>query len=74
MPFPSSLVRDFLFRERINYNDKRPITRTDIPTMTPTMVGTFDVDVDDRSEAGRDITAGRDDDDVLWECGSEWQK
>lgn len=46
---------------RINHTSKEPITRTDIPTVTPTMVGTFEVDVVDRSEAG--IDEDRDDAD-----------
>ena len=60
---PPSLVRDFLFRLRINHTIKEPITRTAIPTVTPTMVGTFEVDADDRSEAGIDVNAPEDRDD-----------
>lgn len=54
--FPS-LARDLPFLVRINHNITAPITSNAIPTLTPIMVGTFDeVDEDDRSEAGREVT------------------
>lgn len=59
-----SFVRDFFLRARINHSIKIPITRAPIPTVTPTMVGTFEEDEDDRSEAGRDVAGREDDDDI----------
>lgn len=54
--FPS-LARDLPFLVRINHNITAPITSNAIPTLTPIMVGIFDeVDEDDRSEAGREVT------------------
>ena len=47
---------------KINHTIKEPMTRTAIPTLMPTMVGSFDGEVDDRLEAGREV-AGREDRD-----------
>jgi hypothetical protein len=48
---PPSVARDFLFRMRINHSINKAITRNAIPTVTPTMVGTFEVELEDRMEA-----------------------
>jgi len=48
---------------KINHSIKKAITRIAIPTVTPTTVGTFEVELDDRLEAGFDDEDRDDDDD-----------
>jgi len=49
LPF---LARDLLHKAR---NNNRPMTSTVIPTVTPTMVGTLDLDWEDNSDAGDEL-------------------
>lgn len=55
--YPSpSIDRDFRFRAKINHSINKAATRAAIPTVTPTIVGTFELEADSISEAGVDVT------------------
>ena len=63
--YPPSIDREFRLRMRINHSTIKLNTRIAIPTVTPTMVGTFEVEDEVRLEAGIEVAGceGRDDDD-----------
>ena len=62
--YPPSIARNFRFRVRKSHSINKVVTRITIPTVTPTMVGTFEEELEDRTEAEFD---GCDDDRVIVE-------
>jgi len=52
--YPPLIIPDFLFRAKINHSINKLI-RIAIPTVTPTILGTFEVEVE---VTGIDVTGG----------------